>query len=102
MANQYFNGVSDTLTICLNQLMMDRIIQVLHVMTLDVATVIRILYILNNVYAQADVDIVYVELILLQLNSLLMDLVLAMMQRSHRPNFYVMMNMGPNLPIVHR
>ena len=26
-------------------------------------------YILNNVYAQADVDIVYVELILLQLND---------------------------------
>ena len=77
------------------------IIQVLHVMTLDVATVIRILYILNNVYAQADVDIVYVELILLQLNSMLMDLVMAMMQRSHRPNFYVMMNMGLNLLIVH-
>ena len=44
--------------------MMDRIIQVLHGMTLDVATVIRILYILNNVYAQADLDIVYVELML--------------------------------------
>ena len=63
--------------------MMDRIIQVLHVMTLDVATVIRILYILNNVYAQADVDIVNVKLILPQLNSVLMDLVMAMMQRSH-------------------
>ena len=86
----------------LNQLMLDRIIQVLHVMTLDVATVIRILYILNNVYAQADVDIVYVELILIQLNSMLMDLVMVMMQRSHRPIFNVMMNMGLNLLIVHR
>ena len=36
--------------------MLDRIILVLHVMTLDVATGIMILYILNNVYAQTDIS----------------------------------------------
>ena len=59
---------------------MDRIIQVLNVMAADIVTIIRLLCFLNTIYSQPDVDTMFVELVLLELDGMCVNIILTLMQ----------------------